>query len=158
MSELFALLDAAGVVHRTYEHPPVFTVEDARRHRAGIDAAHTKNLFLKDAAGAYWLVVMPADKPLDLKALPGKIGSKRLRFAPADQLFDVLGIIPGAVSPLALLNDTGNRVKLVVDAALMRAAAIAFHPLENTRTTVLAPDGLRAFLASLGHEPRIADL
>lgn len=158
MSDVLALLDSLGIAHSTHDHPPVFTVDEARGHWSAIAATHTKNLFLKDAAGRYWLVAMPAEKPLDLKSLPDKIGSKRLRFAPAEQLLDILGIAPGAVSALAVVNDRDQRATLVVDAELMRADAIAFHPLDNRRTTVLAPAGLTRLLASLGREAVIAEL
>lgn len=158
MNDILALLDQIDVAHHTYPHPPVLTVDEARVHWAAIDAAHTKNLFLKDAGGAYWLVAMPADKPLDLKSLPAKIGAKRLRFAPAEQLLEILGITPGAVSPLAIVNDSAKRATLVVDAALMRETAVAFHPLDNCLTTVLAPGGLLQLLASIGREALIVEL
>lgn len=158
MIDVLQILDGLGIESRTFAHPPVLTVEAAREHWATIDAAHTRNLVLKDAAGRYFLIVLPADKPLDLKSLPDKIGSKRLRFAPADQLPDLLGIEAGAVSALALVNDLDRRVELVIDAPLMTAERIACHPLDNCRTTVLAPAGLQTFLRSIGREARIVAL
>jgi hypothetical protein len=80
MTDVIGMLDQLGIESQTHEHPPVLTVDEARAHWATIDAAHSKNLLLKDAGGVFWLVVMPAEKPLDLKALPARIGSKRLRF------------------------------------------------------------------------------
>lgn len=158
MKDIVAMLDALAIASVTHGHPPVATIDEARAHWALIVAAHTKNLLLKDAGGAYWLVVMPAEMSLDLKALPARIGSKRLRFAPPDDLARLLGVPTGAVSAFALVNDTEHEVTLVIDSALMRADAIAQHPLDNTRTTVLAPAGLLAFLDSIGHKVRVTDL
>ena len=158
MTDVLAMLRDLGVETTTHDHPPVLTVEEARAHWGGIDAAHTKNLLLKDAGGQFWLVVLPAEATLDLKALPAKIGAKRLRFAPADELPRLLGVETGAVSPLALVNDPGGLVRLAIDMGLMAAARVAFHPLDNRRTTVLAPDGLRRFLDAVAHPPLIAPL
>ena len=158
MTDVLAMLDGLGVETTTHDHPPVLTVEEARAHWSAIDAAHTKNLLLKDAGGQFWLVVMPAEATLDLKALPATIGSKRLRFAPADDLSRLLGVETGAVSPLALVNDRDGAVRLALDQALMTAPRVAFHPLSNRRTTVLAPDGLLRFLHAVAHPPLVAPL
>lgn len=158
MTDIVAALVALGIDHEVHRHPPVLTVEEAREHWASIDATHTKNLLLKDAAGTFWLVCMPAESPLDLKALPDKIGAKRLRFAPAEQLPSLLGVEAGAVSAFAMVNDSAGRVRLVLDAALMAADRVAFHPLDNRRTIVLTPEGLKAYLASIGKDPTVAAL
>lgn len=158
MSDLFVSLDALGVAHHTHEHPPVFTVEQSREHWAAIDAAHTKNLLLKDAGGAFWLVVMPADAPLDLKSLPPRIGAKRLRFASGEDLRRLLGVESGSVSAFALLNDRDREVRLVLDRRIADAPRVALHPLDNARTTVISADDLGRFLASIGVTPLIADL
>jgi Ala-tRNA(Pro) deacylase len=158
MTDLIAFLRALGVETETHAHPPVLTVDEARAHWAAIDAAHTKNLLLKDAGGVFWLVVMPAEATLDLKSLPARIGSKRLRFAPPEELPRLLGVETGAVSALAVINDVDNHVRLVVDARLMEAPRIAFHPLDNRRTTVITPDGLSRFLDALGREAIVAQL
>ena len=42
---LFAFLDAFGIAHRTYEHAPVFTVEESQDLCAHVPGGHTKNLF-----------------------------------------------------------------------------------------------------------------
>jgi len=78
---LLADLAAQGIAYEIIEHPPVMTVEAARSHWAALPGFGAKNLLLKDAGGRLWLVVLPAEAPVDLKALPARIGSKRLSFA-----------------------------------------------------------------------------
>jgi Ala-tRNA(Pro) deacylase len=75
--------------------------------------------------------------------------------ASPELLGDLLGVIPGSVTPLAAINDTAGRVTVILDEALMRHESLNFHPLENTATTTIRSDDLVAFLRATGHDPRI---
>jgi len=158
LNELFDRLDRLGIVHVTYDHAPVFTVEESKAHWQSIEAAHTKNLLLKDGTGTFWLIVMPAEERLELARLQSKLGSRRLRFASADELCRLLGVESGAVSPLALLNDANREVQLVIDERLSFESKIAMHPLDNTRTTVIAFTDLLTFLGSISVIPTVIAL
>ena len=155
--ELFAFLDARGIAHETLEHAPVFRVEDGAEIKAGLPGGHTKNLFLKDARSRLWLVSALQDAAIDLKALPATIGSARLSFGSAERLEAALGVTPGSVTALALVNDPHHAVTFVADRALMRSDPVNFHPLGNDATTALSGEGFRAFLAALGREPIVVD-
>ena len=154
---LFAFFDAHGIAHATVDHPPVFRVEEGAQIKAAMPGGHTKNLFLKDAKDQLWLVTALGETQIDLKALPGAIGSARLSFGSAERLYDALGVTPGSVTPFALINDPGQRVRLVLDAALLVPEPINFHPLSNDATTAVSQAGFRAFLAALGVEPLVVD-
>src|SRR5580693_106908 len=125
---LFAVLDQLGVAHHTHWHPPVFRVEEGAEIKAALPGGHTKNLFLKDAKGQLWLISALGETAIDLKALPGKIGSARLSFGSPERLYEALGVYPGSVTAFALLNDAGHKVRFVLDAALARADPVNFHP------------------------------
>ncbi|MBE7217027.1 MAG: prolyl-tRNA synthetase associated domain-containing protein [Caulobacteraceae bacterium] len=153
-AELFAFLDAHAIAHRTLEHPPTFRVGEGAQLKAQLPGGHTKNLFLKDARGALWLVSALQDAVIDLKALPAAIGSARLSFGSPERLRAALGVEPGSVTAFALLNDSGHAVTFVTDQALMDADPVNFHPLENTATTAVSQAGFRAFLHALGRPPR----
>lgn len=152
---LFAALDALGIAHPTVSHAALFTVEQSRALRGSIPGAHTKNLFLRDRRETMFLVTTLEDAAIDLKTLPGRIGSGRLSFGSADRLRAHLGIEPGSVSPLAAINDEACRVNVILDAALMEHEVINVHPLTNTMTTALRREDLVRFLGSRGHPPRI---
>jgi Ala-tRNA(Pro) deacylase len=154
-ADLFALLDRLGVRHSTISHPPLFTVAESQALRGTIPGGHTKNLFLKDKAGAVFLVVADEDAAIDLKTLHHRIGSKRLSFGSADLLSAVLGVPPGSVTPFAVINDTAGRVSVILDAAMMMHPTLNFHPLANTMTTRIAREDLVTFLGATGHEPAI---
>lgn len=155
LAEAFAALGLAPPCH---EHPPLRTVEDAHAHWDALDGAQVKNLFLKDAGRQLWLVVVPGDPLMDTKRLAGLIGSKRLSFASAETLDAVLGVQPGSVTPLAVLNDTARQVRAVVHAGLLAASAVLVHPLINTATVPLSPPDLLRFMAAVHTPPAVLDL
>ncbi|HHN68153.1 MAG TPA: prolyl-tRNA synthetase associated domain-containing protein [Thermopetrobacter sp.] len=156
--ELFALLDELGIAHRTVEHPPAFTVGDARSLRGQIPGGHTKNLFLKDKKGRLWLVVAGEETAVNLKELHKRIGAARLSFGKAELMEEALGVAPGSVTPFALMNDGQGRVTVVLDERMMEHQTLNFHPLENTATTSIARDDLLRFLHATGHEPLIVNV
>jgi len=154
---LFARLDELGVAHSTLEHPPVFRVDDGHEIKAALPGGHTKNLFLKDDKGQLWLISALGETTINLKVLPKVIGSGRLSFGSAELMGETLGVAPGSVTPLALINDVDRRIRFVADAALMAADPVNFHPLTNAATTALSQAGFRAFLAGLGVSPLVVN-
>jgi Ala-tRNA(Pro) deacylase len=156
--ELFARLDALGIAHRTYSHPPVFTVAEATALRGSLPGGHCKSLFLKDKKGGFWLAVMLEERRTDLKKLAARLGAPRFSFGGADDLYEFLGVRPGSVTPFALVNDVARRVTPVLDAVMLEHDPLNYHPLANDRTTAVAPADLLRFIAACGHEARIIDL
>jgi Ala-tRNA(Pro) deacylase len=155
--DLFARLGELGIETETHQHPAVFTVEQAQTHCGHLPGGHCKSLFLKDRKGGLWLVVTLDVRPVNLKALAKALGAKPFSFAKPELLMEMLGVIPGAVTPFALINDTGHRVNLVLDTAMMALDLLNYHPLSNDATTAITPRGLRALIASFGHRPRLFD-
>jgi len=155
--QLFARLDALGIAQRTYDHPPVFTVAEAAALRGQLPGGHCKSLFLKDKKAGLWLVVALEERRIDLKRLAEVLGAPRFSFGSAELLYEVLGVTPGSVTPFALVNDTTHRVALVLDRAMLDHDPLNYHPLDNTRTTAIAPADLLRFIAWCGHRPRVID-
>jgi Ala-tRNA(Pro) deacylase len=160
MSEarLYADLSSLNIAFDLIEHEAVFTVEESSRLDREMPGAHTKNLFLKDAGGRFWLVTVPAHIRVDLKRLPEGIGSKRVSFAKADDMQRLLGISPGSVTPLAAINDSAGEVTVVLDSTLLEATRINVHPLRNTATIGIAPSDLVRLLRHWEHDPVIAEI
>jgi Ala-tRNA(Pro) deacylase len=153
--DLLARLGALGIETTTRDHPPVYTVEEARALRGEIPGGHCKNLFLKDDKGNIWLIVCLEEAAIDLKTAPQKIGSRRLSFGKPDLLKEVLGVEPGSVTPFGLINDTQKRVNVVLDASMMSHDLLNYHPLDNRATTTIRSADLLAFIRACGHEPKI---
>jgi Ala-tRNA(Pro) deacylase len=156
--ELFALFDRLDIRAVTHRHEPAFTVEQGNKVWGAIPGIHCKNLFLKDAKGRLWLVVAPAERRIDLKTLPARMGSARLSFGSAALLTEVLGIEPGSVTPFAVINDAARRVSVVLDAWMMEQSQVNYHPLRNDMTTTLSPAELLRFFAHTGHSPQLVAL
>ena len=153
-----ARLDTLDFETATHRHPAVFTVEEARAHCSHPPGCPCKTLFLKDKKDELWLVVARDDASISMKHLDKQIGSARLSFGKPDLLLEVLGVIPGAVTPFALINDADQRVNVVLDAKMMKADLVNYHPLTNEATVALTPDALVTFIRACGHEPAILEV
>ncbi len=153
--QLLSVLSEFGIESKTVDHPPAFTVADTTSIEIPLPGAHTKNLFLKDDKGRLFLVIAKSSTEVDLKALSKRLGAGRFSFGKPELLLDVLGVTPGAVTAFATINDTGGRVKIVFDQALMSEESINCHPLENTATTNIAREDLLRFIRTTGHEPYV---
>jgi len=156
-ADLMALLADLGIETLTHEHPAVFRVGEGEEVKAAIPGAHTKNLFLKDAKAKLWLISAADRTVIDLKRLHTVIGSARLSFGSAGLMEETLGVTPGSVTAFGLINDTGHRVRFVLDRVLADAARANFHPLTNTATTGIDQAGFLRFLAAVGVTPMIVD-
>jgi Ala-tRNA(Pro) deacylase len=154
-TDLFAYLDRLGIAHTTVAHPALFTVEQSRALRGQIPGGHTKNLFLRDKRGDFFLVVALEDAVIALKGLHQRLGTGRFSFGSAEAMREHLGVEPGSVTPFAAINDCSGRVRVVLDAAMLAHEALNFHPLVNTMTTSISRAGLLKFLEATGHAPRI---
>lgn len=153
---MLAFLDQHGISHHTVHHPALFTVEQSKALRGDIEGLHVKNLFVKDKKGNLFLLTAVESTQIDLKTLHSRIGGQgRLSFCSAQQLMDILGVEPGSVTPLALINDRDHRVSFVLDPALLCGARINVHPLINTMTSGLTCEGFERFLQLTGHHPQI---
>jgi Ala-tRNA(Pro) deacylase len=153
---LFERFTLLGIKARTVPYPAHRTVEEGKALRGAMAGQFTKNLLLKDKKGRLFLIVANEDRVLDLKTLHTQIGaSGRVGFAGTEQMRQALGIEPGALTPFALINDIERRVVPVIDATLLDAEQVNFHPLINTESTGVRPGELLAFVRDCGHEPLI---
>ncbi|HLI10245.1 MAG TPA: prolyl-tRNA synthetase associated domain-containing protein [Alphaproteobacteria bacterium] len=156
--ELLARLATLGISVVTYDHPPVFTVEESKVLRGKLPGGHCKSLFLKDKADRVWLVVALEDRAIDLKALRRRLGARKtLSFGSPELLMELLGVIPGSVTPFGAINDHAGRVQVVLDRNMLSHDPLNYHPLTNSRTTAIAPADLLKFLRACGHEPLVLD-
>jgi len=158
---LLAWMAENEVAQTTHDHPAVFRVEEGLELKAALPGLHTKNLFLKDKKARLWLISAAQDTVIDLNRVPALIGAPagtgRLSFASEDLMFETLGVRPGSVTALGLINDVERRITFVLDRRLHEAEIVNFHPLTNTATTALDQQAFRRFLALLGREPIVAD-
>jgi Ala-tRNA(Pro) deacylase len=158
LPDLYTVLDELGISYDKYEHPPVYTVEQADRLRGKLPGGQTKNLFLRNKKGKrHYLVVTASNKQVDLKQLREHCGEKVLSFASPERLKKYLGLAPGSVSPLGLIHDKNKEVVVLLDRDLLDHESLGFHPNVNTATLVIPTEGFQRFLAHCGNEVRVID-
>lgn len=156
--DILALLEDLGVDFHLYHHAPIFTVAEGAHLKIDMPGVHCRNLYMRDNKKNNILVVAANETQIDLKKLPDLLGCGRLSFGSADRLWEYLGIRPGSVNPFTVINDRDNDVALYLDAAMMEAALVNVHPMDNARTVGLAPRDLLRFLDHIGHSYTIVDL
>ena len=154
---LLALLDRLRITYSIHRHPPLRTVDESKAYRGKMPGLHIKNLYLRDRKKQNFLVVVEEDRQIDLKNLDQKIGCARLSFGSAERLFEMLGVLPGAVSPLTLVNDPSHKVSLVLDTALRTEEMVYVHPLVNDVTLGITGPHLQDFLSFTGHQVKWLD-
>ena len=159
MADLYQFLADHQIEYERHDHPPVYTVADVQRLVPALPAVKTKNLFLRDKKGRrHFLVAVPAQKRVNIKALGAAIGSGHLSFGSPDRLKNYLGVDPGSVTVLATINDPDGAVELYFDKDLWEEKRFQFHPLVSTSTLLISREDLRRFFELTGHEVRLLDV
>lgn len=157
--DIFQFFQDHGLDYQRCDHPPVFTCGEANEQVPELPGAKTKNLFLRDGKGRrHFLVAVGQDKTVDLKGLAGRLGLGKLGFASERRLETYLGLTPGAVTILGVINDPDHHVELLIDEQLWQSQAFQCHPLVNTSTLVIKKNDLERFFELTGHPPRILDV
>jgi len=151
--EFLAFLDAHQFAYQRFEHPAVFTCEEAEAHHPDVPATSTKNLFLCDKkARRFFLAVTSCEKTIKLDGLALQLGVPHLRFGSEENLMRLLGVTRGSVTMMGLANDTEHAVELWIDAEIWGSEYFQSHPLVNTATLVLSKSELERFFALTEHE------
>ncbi|MDE3046070.1 MAG: prolyl-tRNA synthetase associated domain-containing protein [Verrucomicrobiota bacterium] len=158
-TRIFNVLSQYEIPFKNYPHAPVLTCEQLEKalQASELTAPVAKNLFLKDNKGRYWLIAALEHTKVDLKTVVNTLKAagyalNNLRFPKEEDLEACLGISRGAVTPFALINDTGKKVFPLIDEGILNNKEICCHPLHNEATTVIASQDLVKFFKNLGRE------
>lgn len=147
--KVYNALDGMGIRYEKYEHPPVFTGQEAAEHWGPIPATQVKNLFLRNKKGnRQYLVILEINKQADLRELVKIIGDDRFSFGSPERLMDTLGVTPGSVSPFGLLHPGAKDVRVIIDHDLRAADKLIFHPNLNTASVTISVADFERFLAT----------
>ena len=157
---VYDLLDSLGVEYERIDHEPAMTMEICEQIDASLGALICKNLFLCNRQQTdFYLLMMPAAKPFKTKDISAQIGSSRLSFGTAEYMERFLDITPGSVSVLGLMNDKEGRVRLLIDADVLKEEYVGAHPCINTSSLRLRISDLRErIIPALAHEPTVVIL
>lgn len=154
-NKLETALKELNIQYDLINHEAVHTIEDMNKleNNPFKDVEICKNLFLRDQKGKrHFLVVLCSEKQVDISKLQEKIGSTRLSFASPERLQKHLGLLPGAVTPCGLINNTENNVEVIIDKDLENYDKIAIHPNVNTSSLIISFNDLNKFLQNSGND------
>ena len=156
----YDLLDRLDIAYERVDHAPADTMEVCREIDLVLDALICKNLFLCNRQGtAFYLLMMPGDKPFKTKELSAQINSARLSFATPEKMLEYLDILPGAVSVMGLANDTNNQVQLLIDEDVLKGDYFGCHPCVNTSSLrIKVSDLVEKFLPAVHHDYKTVHL
>jgi Ala-tRNA(Pro) deacylase len=156
MTDLFEFLQRHAIRYVRHDHPPVFTCEEELRHVPESGAARTKNLFMRDRRGRrHLLLVTLCSKSVSIADFAETADADRLSFGSPERLMRYLGVEPGSVTLLGLVNDAEHAVEVYIDTDVWSAPSVHAHPLRNDATLVLSHADVARFLAATGHPARI---
>lgn len=158
MNDIYAFLRDNAISYERFDHPAVYTCEQAEQLCPAMPGRSIKNIFLYDSrSGQHFLVVVGNDKRVDLKKLKDLLGVSKLSFGSEERLKNYLGVEPGSVTILGLMNDSNHEVKVIFDQHIW-GQSLQSHPLVNTATLVLAADDVEHFLQATGHSYQVIDI
>lgn len=157
---VYDLLDCLQIPYQQLDHPAAMTMDACAKIETVLGSRICKNLLLCNRQGtSFYLLLLPGDKPFKSKELSGQIGSSRLSFAGGDQMVSLLDISPGSLSVMGLMNDTEQKVQLLVDRDLLSEPRFGCHPCINTSSICFTTEDLiHVLLPALGHSPTFVTL
>ena len=151
--EVYDFLTSRGIEYEVTEHGAVFNMEEMSHVELPHQEADAKNLFVRDDKKRnYYLITVRGDKRVDLKKFREEHSTRQLSFASENDLMSLLDLIPGAVTPLGILNDSEKKVKLFLDEELLKCGLIGVHPNDNTATVWLKTTELIDIITEHGNE------
>ncbi|MDR5659682.1 prolyl-tRNA synthetase associated domain-containing protein [Serpentinicella sp. ANB-PHB4] len=157
--KVYNILDQLNIDYIKYEHPPAHTMEIIKELNIDTEEIHCKNLFLRNSSGKiHYLLMVEGSKQPNLKQLAKQIGSTRLSFASKERMEKHLGLKPGAVSPLGLINDEERKVQVLIDKDLIEIEKITFHPNVNTASVTMDYKDFEKFLEWRGNKLSIVEI
>lgn len=158
--EAYDFLDALGVTYARVDHAPAMTMAVCEEIDRALEATICKNLFLTNRQGtAFYLLMMPGDKPFRTKHLSAALGTARLSFGAPEKMEQLLHTAPGSASVLGVMHDTENAVTLVIDSEVAQSAFVGCHPLVNTSSLRLkTADLFEKILPATHHTPIVVEL
>jgi Ala-tRNA(Pro) deacylase len=157
-TKLFEFLEENKITYTLYNHANFYTVEEAENFYNSISGANSKNLFLKDKKKNFFLLSILSDKKADLKTLSKQYGVGGLSFANEEYLKELLGLLPGSVTPYGLINDLENQVQFILDKDFLKYELVNFHPLRNDMTISVSSKDFLEFCKKTNHFPSTIEI
>ena len=128
------MLDDSGITYRHLHHQPTRTSEESARVR-GEDIRIGGKALLVKTGEVFRLFVLSAALRFDSSAVKQRFGVRKVRFATADELRELTGLVPGSVPPF------GRPIlpfDLFVDESILAQERIAFNAGSLTDSVIMS--------------------
>ena len=157
-AEIYQYLTGKGISYEVTEHGAVYNMEDLAAMDLPYPDSDAKNLFVRDDKKRnYYLITVKGEKRVNLKEFRKAHGLRNLSFASPDDLMAIMGLIPGAVTPLGLLNAEEKKVIFYLDQEL-EDSLIGVHPNDNNATVWMQSKDLMMLLKEHGTEVNVVEI
>lgn len=158
--EIYDFLKENNIWHEITEHKAVYNMEELKDLDLPYPDQDAKNLFVRDDKKRnYYLITVKGEKRVDLKEFRKRNNTRNLSFASEQDLMEILELIPGAVTPLGILNDKERKVKFFIDRDFLNEPEIiGIHPNDNTATIWLKAKDLIEIIKKHGNEVNVVEL
>ncbi len=135
---ILSLLKENNIPFKTLNHPPTYTSEQSAEYRGESLNVGAKAIVYK-IEKAFYLFVMPADKKIATKKVKAYFKdngrkAKKSRFATADELLEMTGLVPGSVPPF------GQPIlpfELFIDEGILANEKVAFNAGSLTDSVIM---------------------
>lgn len=156
--KVYRYLDENRIEYEVNEHKAVFNMDELNSVDLLYPEWDAKNLFVRDDKKAnYYLITVRGDKHVNLKEFRKKNGLRGLSFASADDLMLMMNLLPGAVTPLGLLNDKEHKIHFYLDRDFC-GNKIGIHPNDNTATVWMKADDLMNLIRRIGNSAQYVEI
>ena len=156
MDKCIDFLKKHHIEYERHDHEAVFTVAESEHLYTDIKGVHTKNLFLKNKdASRFFLYIIEGHKRADLKHIAQTVGEKKLFFGSPEEMYEILGVTPGSVSALCVINDINHRAEVLIDKEVWEGRQINAHPNDNIATFTFAHNNFKKIFTETGHQVQI---
>ena len=158
--EIYDYLKSREIWHEITEHEAVYNMEEVAQIQLPYPEQEAKNLFVRDDKKKnYYLITVKGEKRVDLKEFRSRNNTRRLGFASVSDLMEILGLIPGAVTPFGLLNDEERKVQFFLDRDFLEEPGfLGVHPNDNTATVWLKTRDMLEILRRHGNPVNVVEI
>lgn len=157
--QIYEYLRNKNIWFEVDSHKAVYNMADLLDVDISYPEGDAKNLFLCDDKKInYYLITVKGDKRVNLSKFRRDNGTRPLSFASSEELENIMGLIPGSVTPLGILNDKDKRVTVFIDSEFKPSDIIGVHPNDNTATLWLKTKDLIDIIKDNGNVVKVVDI
>lgn len=159
-NNIYDTLNELNIPFQKIDNEAITSMEECEDVENALGVEIRKSIFLCNRTKSeFYLLVMPSKKRFNTKMFSEKVVCSRTSFASTEHLKSVLGLTPGSITIMGLVNDRSHTVQLVIDSEIVNEEWFGCNAGLNTSHIKLKTrDLLDIFLKHTGHKPIVVKL